>query len=96
MRVPILKQTWMLLFQKIRNRTGNCTLGDCDDPNDYKGKFPVIRIDSSIKGRELLTILIHEVWHASDWYRDEEFVKRASKDMANILWKLGYRRDGES
>ncbi len=52
-----------------------------------------IKVGSHVKDKEHLEIAIHEVTHAADWYKDEEYVDQFSKDLATILYDhLGYRR----
>src|SRR5688572_15329806 len=70
-------------------RLAEC-LGDCDDPAQ-KGR--TIRISREAKGRKELEMLLHEMQHACNWVQaSEEYVTRSSHDMANVLWRLGYRK----
>jgi hypothetical protein len=39
-----------------------------------------------------LRLTLHELLHAADEHKTEEWVNQASDDMAEILWKLGYRK----
>lgn len=62
--------------------------GSCD-PWNVESKRPVIRIDSSLKGRMLLDTLLHEMMHA--WCDDiikEWAIEECASDMARILVKL--------
>lgn len=63
--------------------------GDCSSPSD---KDKEIRIDNRLNGEHKLEILIHEFRHAADWGRDEGFVDQEAKDLARMLWRLGYRQ----
>lgn len=65
--------------------------GECDAPNIPKKEM---RVDKRLKGQEELEVLIHEAMHAIDWKSDEEHVSCASSDLARMLWRLGYRRNG--
>jgi hypothetical protein len=67
-------------------------MGTCDAPNT-PGK--AIRILSELKGRERLETIIHECLHAAGWELKEKSVTHAARDIARILWKLGYR-DGQT
>ena len=51
-----------------------------------------IVVDSRLRGEHRLEVIIHELRHAADWGRDEGFVDQESKDLARVLWRLGYRR----
>ena len=44
------------------------------------------------KEKRLLETLIHEFMHAADWSKDEEWVSQFGHDLANFLYKLGWRR----
>jgi len=43
--------------------------------------------------QEMLDTLIHEAMHAARPEIDEEAVATASRDIARLLWNLGYRRN---
>lgn len=68
---------------------GKRTLGFCDPP-DKKKKY--IMCDSSLKGLEELDVHIHEALHACYWDLNEEAVDVGSTDIAEFLWRLGYRK----
>lgn len=48
-----------------------------------------------MRDKTTLEILIHEILHAANWDLDEHAIQETAEDLANILWKLGYRRDVE-
>ena len=50
-----------------------------------------IRVEESLKGKKRLEILIHELLHACLPILEEECVDQMGKDIANVLWKDGYR-----
>jgi len=87
MRCKILGKFWTLKF--IRRPFENND-GSCDAP-DVKGKS--ICIKKSLRGERRLEILIHEMLHAADWHRSEEFVSTVSQDIARTLTRLGYKSD---
>lgn len=67
--------------------------GECDDPTE-KGK--TVRVRASLRGKRRLEIYLHEIGgHAADWSKDEAHVTEWASDMADVLWRLGYRRLGE-
>ena len=67
--------------------------GDCDNPNTA-GKE--IRVRNSLRRperqRRLLEVSVHEALHALNWHISEESVGQGAEDIANLLWKLGFRR----
>lgn len=85
MQVTILGKRFMLEFCSLPARVD----GSCDAPDVARKR---IRISKKLSGFLLLETLIHEFRHAADWSRDEEFVLAESRDLARMLWRLGYRR----
>lgn len=64
--------------------------GTCDPP-DRKAKK--IRIAPDLKGEEHLEVAIHEALHALSWHQfDESWVDQSGKELARVLYRLGYRR----
>lgn len=63
--------------------------GACSGPDD-KGKC--IWVDSRLKGEHELEILLHEMMHACDWQKDEEFIAKQARDIARALTRLGFRK----
>jgi hypothetical protein len=86
MRVRILGKQWSI---ECDARLPDGVYGDCDPPDTPRRK---IRLRKGMSERRHLEVLIHEVWHAADWSRDEAFVSESARDMAEILWRMGYRR----
>jgi hypothetical protein len=87
MMISIMGKRWKLCFARLSEHKG-----DCSGPAEKNKK---IRIDSRLKGEERLEILIHEFRHAADWGQSELFVDNEAKDMARMLWRLGYRREDD-
>lgn len=85
MRITLRKKRWELVFKSLKN--ADCW-GFCEQP-EKPGKKIVI--DKSIVGEKRIEILIHEMIHATNWTIDEECVADSARDIARILWKLGYR-----
>lgn len=52
----------------------------------------IIYIDSRLKGKKLLEILLHEVGHLQNPQDTEEQIIEKSVTLCKILWKEGYRR----
>lgn len=52
----------------------------------------VIEIDSRIRSKKHLEVLIHEVLHILQPEDSEEEIVKKSVTLTKILWKEGYRR----
>jgi hypothetical protein len=59
---------------------------------DFDTDNPLIEISPNLKGRDRLTILIHEAMHVSFPTMSERQVIRAGKLIAAVLWADNYRR----
>ena len=84
MRIKVGNKYWNLVFTELDEETG----GECDSP-DTNGKE--IRIATDLKKQDELEVIIHELLHAADWSKDEEWVEVIADDIARVLWKLGWR-----
>ena len=87
MRIKVGNKYWNLVFIELVENTG----GECDSP-DTKGKE--IRISTDLQREEELEVVIHELLHASDWSKDEEWVEEIAQDISNVLMRLGWKKDG--
>lgn len=63
--------------------------GTCYGICEYDGN--VIRLERKLQGRLLLTIAIHEMLHAEFPEATEEIVTQAAEDIADALWRIGFR-----
>ncbi len=65
-------------------------------PGDIGGlackKDNTIELDPNITERERLRVTVHEALHLGDWKASERKVDRISRQIAEVLWKQGYRR----
>ncbi len=86
MLVTMLGKRWRIRFVSMKD------YGECDPPSKT-GKE--IRIRKGLKGEILLDTILHELAHAADQSKDEEWVNEMASDMARALWRLGYRRTTE-
>ena len=77
MRIKVGNKYWNLVFIELDENTG----GECDSP-DTKGKE--IRISTDLQREEELEVVIHELLHASDWSKDEEWVEEIAQDISNV------------
>lgn len=87
MRIRILGKFWSLRFVPTLGSAENPKRGDCDPP---EATSKSLRVLSGLRGEDQLEVLIHEMLHAADWHRSEEWVAEVSKDMARALTRLGY------
>lgn len=62
--------------------------GLCDSP---KGSGSVLRVFADMDTRKGLETCIHEALHACFWAKTEDKVGQTAKDIARLLWRLGYR-----
>ena len=84
MRVELLGKRWNLRF--VPNLS-NC--GDCDVAS---AKFKEIRIQQGMPQKLELDTSLHECLHLIHPSSDEEHVNQSATDIAEILWKLGWRK----
>ena len=63
--------------------------GMCDSP---KKRDPAIYLFADLSKKEGLDTCIHEALHAEFWGVSERKVERAATEIADFLWKLGYRK----
>lgn len=79
----LLGDDWTIRFSRLRGN-GHC----------YKRR-KLLLVHKYLKPKKELDILLHEMLHATDWYKDEEWVQEVATDIAEVLWRLGYRRNHE-
>lgn len=84
MMVKINEQDWTIKKRKLKN-----FWGWCEHPDTANRK---IVLDKTMSGIEELEFTIHEVIHASCWFLSERIVSKMAKDIANILWEMGFRK----
>lgn len=85
MKVVVRGKKWDLRFTRVPNDAD----GFCDPPTATNKR---IRISHSLKDEALLNTTIHELLHAAMWDHAEEAVNETATDIANVLWRLGYRK----
>lgn len=80
---------WLWRYTRLKGMAAGWTVyGD-----QKKASAPKILIDQGLRGRARLEIELHEACHACFPQMSEETVTEAARDMARILWTLGYRID---
>ncbi len=90
MRVTILGKNWNLRFVPT---LGKRKLADCDAPHKPNKE---IRIAKGLRGVEKLEAIAHECLHASGWHLDEHYVTDFARDLAIIIYKLGYHNEDQA
>lgn len=54
-----------------------------------------IELDPDLEDKTLLDISLHEGLHVLLPYLPEDQVNEAGKTLADLLWRLGFRREGD-
>lgn len=86
-KVSIAGNTYTIRTARLRKNDGECDSPGC--------KNPEIRIKAGLDQQVMLEVLIHEMLHASAWLAlSEEYVTVTARDIAHILYDLGWRNDG--
>ena len=86
-RFTIDEKPWKWVYRSLR-RIKPTTLGLCD----WDAK--TVTICTSCEGLERLDTELHEALQAMQYFGSEEHTEQVATTLAEILWKLGYRRDG--
>lgn len=84
MRVTLRGKTYTLVFIPMPRQID----GRCDAPTTLKKR---ITIKKTLVGERRLEVLIHEMLHACYWDLDEEAIDITARDIARVLFRLGYR-----
>lgn len=88
MRISLMEKYYELVFRRKVDKL-NKYHGLCDAPWRKRKK---ITIKDNLSERRELEALIHEMLHACDFSKSEEWVQQAGKDISTVLWKLGWRK----
>lgn len=81
---------WLVRFTRLRGQAA----GWAYLPDAKRPKMPrKILIDERLKGRPLLETILHECLHVSFPSASEDHVTESARDIARVLWTLGYRLD---
>lgn len=89
----ICGQRWLLRFTRLRGQAaGWAYLPDAKRPEMQRK----ILVDSTLTGRARAETIVHEVLHVAFPTASEEHITESARDLARVLWALGYReqRDG--
>jgi len=66
--------------------------GYCESPRPDKKYVPELCVTVDIDTKLGLDRLIHESLHASRYTKNEAEVTRTATEIADFLWRLGFRR----
>jgi predicted SprT family Zn-dependent metalloprotease len=81
---------WLVRFTRLRGQAaGWAYLPDAKRPSMPRK----ILIDERLKNRTLLETIVHECIHVSFPSASEDHVTESARDIARVLWTLGYRLD---
>lgn len=108
MRIKILGKYWNLKFVSRKDipgcdgvaivPNGECATKNCTEDSPCKlcsnHKVFDIAIYDKLDDKETLITLIHEMLHAADMYKTEEWVTEVADDIGSVLYKIGYRLEG--
>lgn len=86
--IKINKKSWKIKIVKSTELSPS-TCGECDDPSRAK---PEIWVKRSLKPKDLMDTVIHEVIHAIRPELSEEAVLETANVITDALWKLKYRK----
>lgn len=79
---------WKWIYKSIpKDRDGATVFGKCD------WEARTVSISVKLDGLDRLDTEIHEALHATQGFASEEHTSQVATTLAEILWKLGYRRD---
>ena len=87
--INVVGKRWGLRFVSRPDKKDKKCKGYCESP-DKKNKEIVIQ--ENLPPKEELDTTLHELLHAADWWKDEEWVEQVGTDIAKILWRLGWRK----
>jgi hypothetical protein len=80
---------WLLRFTRLRGAAAGWA--NWPDPKNPLTERKIL-VDERLKGRALLETIIHECLHACFPQMSEETITEAARDIARVLWSLGYRK----
>lgn len=84
MRFKLRERWWSIRFTRLRGRaTGWCSADKRE-----------ILIHDRLTERKELELTLHELLHGAFESTDEAWVDEAARDMARLLWRLGWRKGG--
>lgn len=86
--IKINKKKWKIKIVKSTDLSP-VSYGECDDVSCNN---PEIWVKRSLKPKDMMDTIIHEVLHAVRPELSEEAVLETASTIADALWKLNYRK----
>ena len=84
----LLGVRWLLRFTRLRGEAaGWAYLPDAKNPQMPRK----ILIDERLKRRARLETILHELLHVAFPTVSEEHITESARDIAKVIWSLGYR-----
>jgi hypothetical protein len=94
--MPVRTATFSSGVYKIYDRigvAGECSFPSTDLPRSHPDRQDrSIWVSEGLSAKDELETWIHEALHAEDQLAEEKWVEPAARNIARLLWRLGYRR----
>jgi len=84
----IAGRVWLWRYSRLRGTAAGWTFGPAAKKPKQRGR---VLIDTRLKGRARLETEVHEALHACFPQICEETITESGRDIARILYRLGYR-----
>jgi len=79
----------LVVFERVTRDMNPEDAGIC---HRRGGRF-FVSVRPGLPPRKRLEVIIHEILHAADWTKDEEWVEETGIGIAFALFAIGYRAD---
>lgn len=76
----------LVVFERVTKDMNEDDAGIC---HKRGGRF-FVSVRPGLPPRKRLEVIIHEILHAADWSKDEEWVEDTGRDLAGALHAIGY------
>ena len=76
----------LVVFERVVRHMTDDDAGICEKRG---GRF-IVSVRPGLPPRKRLEVIIHEILHAADWSKDEEWVEETGRDIAGALHSIGY------
>lgn len=87
MRIKAGGKYYELHFTRLKGKAW----GYCDAPDKPRKR---IWIHNRMNSVHTLEVVIHEMMHAQNWTIDEKHIEKSAHEIAVVLDKLGFKRNG--
>ena len=86
---------WLIRFTRLRGTAIGWTFLADEKSPDVNERILIDEGTYKKRNRAALELLIHEAYHALNPAYDESVVEQHSRDLARLLWGLGWRAKGD-